>query len=131
MTRHATNHPMNLPLHFLGKRRNGCLWDFRLPLNISRSSQPGFQISGEAAVAFSSASRPTIVRNGAISSGTFKQHFESLQIVIHGLCRDLTNQRMSESYDILFCDLADGFIRALTEKLQKLPETSLIEVHGR
>jgi hypothetical protein len=31
----------------------------RLPLNISRSSQPGFQISAKAAAAFSSASRPT------------------------------------------------------------------------
>jgi hypothetical protein len=37
---------------------------------------------------------------------------------------------MSESYDILFCDLADGFIRPLTEKLHKLPETGLIEIHG-
>ena len=36
---------------------------------------------------------------------------------------------MSESYDILFCDLADGFVRPLTEKLYKLPETGLVEVH--
>jgi hypothetical protein len=49
-----------------------------------------------------------------------KQHFESLQIVIHCLCRDLANQRMSESYDILFYDFADGLIRPLTEKLHKL-----------
>jgi hypothetical protein len=59
----------------------------------------------------------------AISSGTFEQHFESLQIVIHGLPRNLADQRVSEGYDILFCDLADGFIRPLTEKLHKLPET--------
>ena len=45
-----------------------------------------------------------------------KQHFERLQIVIHGLCRNLANQRMSESYDILFCDFADGFIHPLSEE---------------
>jgi hypothetical protein len=32
---------------------------------------------------------------------------------------------MSESYDILFCDLADGLISPLTEKLHKLPKTGL------
>src|SRR6202162_3272305 len=36
-------------------------------------------------------------------------------------------QRISESYDILFCDLAHGFIRSATEKLQKLVQTSLIK----
>jgi hypothetical protein len=42
----------------------------------------------------------------------------------------LSGERMSESYDTLFCDLADGFIRPLSEKQHKLPETGLIEVHG-
>src|SRR3984893_17502251 len=33
-----------------------------------------------------------VLSNGAISSGTFKQHFERLRIVVHGLCRDLADQ---------------------------------------
>jgi hypothetical protein len=42
----------------------------------------------------------------------------------------LVDQRVSESDDVFFCDLAEGLIRPPAEKVQNFPKTRLIEVHG-
>jgi hypothetical protein len=48
-----------------------------------------------------------------------KQHFERLQIAVHGLCGNLADQSLSKSYDILFRDLAHGFICSPTGETAK------------
>jgi hypothetical protein len=63
--------------------------------------------------------------------GTFKQHSERLQIAVHGLCGNLADQSLSKSYNILFRDLAHGFILLADGELQKLVQTSLIKSDGR
>jgi hypothetical protein len=40
---------------------------------------------------------------------------------------EMTDQSILKSYDILFCDLAHGFICSPTEKLEKLVQTSLVK----
>jgi hypothetical protein len=57
-----------------------------------------------------------LLRNGAISSGTFKQHFERLQIVVHGLCGDLADQSISkrtrkDEFDVIQQKLVRGCAR--------------------
>jgi hypothetical protein len=47
-----------------------------------------------------------------------------LEITIRRLRRDLSDQRISEDYNILLGDLGHRVIRALAEKLQKLRKTA-------
>src|SRR6516164_6070723 len=51
--------------------------------------------------------------------------------MICGLRRDLSDQRISESYNVLLGDLSHRVIRALAEKLQKLRKTAAIKSHRR
>jgi hypothetical protein len=49
--------------------------------------------------------------------------------MIRRLRRDLSDQRISEDYNILLGDLGHRVIRALAEKLQKLRKTAAIKSH--
>jgi hypothetical protein len=51
-----------------------------------------------------------------ISAGSLELRF---QIVVHRVCGDVAKQGISESDDILFCDLRDRFVRPLTKEPQK------------
>src|SRR6516164_3119431 len=51
--------------------------------------------------------------------------------MICGLRRDLSDQRISESYNVLLGDLSHRVIRALAEKLQRLRKTAAIKSHRR
>src|SRR6516164_8056577 len=51
--------------------------------------------------------------------------------MIRRLRRDLSDQRISERYNILLGDLGYRVIRTLAEKLQKLRKTAAIKSHRR
>jgi hypothetical protein len=72
-----------------------------------------------------------IFSDDAVSSGTVKVHLERLEIMICRLRRDLSDQRISERYNVLLGDLSHRVIRALAEKLQKLRKTAAIKNHRR
>ena len=72
-----------------------------------------------------------IFSDNVVSSGTFKEHLERLEIMICRLPRDLSDQRISERYNVLLGDLSHRVIRALAEKLQKLRKTAAIKCHRR
>jgi hypothetical protein len=58
-------------------------------------------------------------------------HFQGLEIMIRHLGSNLSDQRISERYDILFGNLGHQIIRALPEKLQKLRKTAAIKNHRK
>ena len=51
--------------------------------------------------------------------------------MIRRLRRDLSDQRISERYNVLLGDLSHRVIRAPAEKLQKLRKTATIKSHRR
>jgi len=61
-----------------------------------------------------------ILSENAVSSGAFEEHFEGPEIMIRRLRRDLSDQPVSERYNILLGNLGHRVIRALAEKLQKV-----------
>jgi hypothetical protein len=69
--------------------------------------------------------------SGDAGSGAIKEHFEGLEIMICRLRRDLSDQRISERYNILLGNLCHRVIRALAEKPQKLRKTAAIKSHRR
>jgi hypothetical protein len=92
---------------------NGALWA-ALPMN--HECVPDFFTNG-----LDEFSR--ILSKGAISSALLNNILRALR----SWFTDLAAQSVSKSHDILFCDLAHGFIRSPTEKLQKLFQTPLIK----
>ncbi|HET9377518.1 MAG TPA: hypothetical protein VFO40_21265 [Chthoniobacterales bacterium] len=72
-----------------------------------------------------------MVSDDVVSSGALEHHFESLQVVISGLRRDLPDQRVSESHNILLCDVAERLIEAIAKELHKLVQTAAVKGHRR
>ena len=70
-----------------------------------------------------------IFGDDAVSLGALEHHFESLQIVVSGLRRDLLDQRISESHNILLCDLAYRLIQTIAKELNKLVQTAAVKGH--
>ena len=70
-----------------------------------------------------------ILSENAVSSGAFEEHFEGPEIMIRRLRRDLSDQGISERYNVLLGDLSHRVIQALAEKLQKLRKTAAIKSH--
>ena len=70
-----------------------------------------------------------IFSDDAISPGALEQHFKSFQIVVSSLRRDLLDQRISESHNILLCDLAYRLIGTIAKEMHKLVQAAAVKDH--